>query len=259
MDKIRITAVSYLNTKPFLYGLLRSDLKEEIDLHLDMPSECARKLESGEADLGLIPVAAIPNLEQPHIISDYCIGTVGDVRTVSVLGEVPIEEMTHIFLDYQSRTSVQLLRYLLHAHWNLHPQLLPATRGFEKKIEGTVGGLVIGDRVISLEKEFAYNYDLGRVWWEHTKLPFVFAAWVSTRPLPEKWIGRFNEALRKGLADIDNLLFLLPSPSSEFDLQKYFTENISYELDLAKREGLSLFLQSIQPRMQGSLLRSLAG
>lgn len=258
MKRIRITAVSYLNTKPFLFGLLRSDLKDEIDLHLDMPSECARKLETGEADLGLIPVAAIPNLARPHLISDYCIGAVGNVRTVSILGDVPLEEMTHIYLDYQSRTSVELIRYLLRSYWKIQPILIPAPRGFEQDIKGKVGGLVIGDRVIGLEKKFAYNYDLGKAWWDHTNLPFVFAAWVSNNPLPEKWVTRFNKALRQGLEDLDNLLLLLPSPEPGFDLGKYFTENISYELDEAKRKGLALFLKNLQPQLQGRFLRSLA-
>ena len=56
MSKIRITAVSYLNTKPLLYGLFKSKLSGKIDLQLDIPSDCALKLKNGEADLGLVPV-----------------------------------------------------------------------------------------------------------------------------------------------------------------------------------------------------------
>ena len=79
---LKISAVSYLNTKPFLYGLFQSGMEDSIDLSLDIPSECARKLVAGEVDLGLIPVAVIPQLKTPHIISDYCIGTEGAVKTV---------------------------------------------------------------------------------------------------------------------------------------------------------------------------------
>ncbi|MBR9919275.1 MAG: menaquinone biosynthesis protein [Bacteroidetes bacterium] len=259
MSKLRITAVSYLNTKPFLYGLLHSELRDQIDLQLDIPSVCAAKLASGEVDLGLIPVAALPGLSSPRLISDYCIGAVGDVRTVSVLGDVPIEEMTHIYLDYQSRTSVELVQILLKKYWKLNPILVPAKPGFENEIGGTTGGLVIGDRVIELENKFDYNYDLGEAWWNHTGLPFVFAAWVSNKPIPESFIRKFNKALRAGLEHIPQLLLLLPAPRPGFDLEKYFTQNISYELDDAKKRGLKLFLENLQPQLQQSLAVSLPG
>jgi chorismate dehydratase len=89
MKKIRVVAVSYLNTKPLLYGLLHSPLAEQIDLQLQIPSVCASKLQRGEADLGLVPVAIIPELSNPHILSDYCIGTHGTVRTVCLFSERP--------------------------------------------------------------------------------------------------------------------------------------------------------------------------
>ena len=111
--KINISAVSYLNTKPFLYGLFQTGIDKEINLSLDIPSLCAQKLENGEVDLGLIPVAAIPNLAEAHIISDFCIGTLGPVKTVCIYAQVPIENLTHLYLDYQSRTSVALVQYLI--------------------------------------------------------------------------------------------------------------------------------------------------
>ena len=105
MKKIKITAVSYLNTKPLLYGLLKSNLAQSVDLQLNIPSVCAQKLLNGEADLGLVPVAILPELQQPQIISDYCIGTVGAVKTVAIYSHVPIEKVESLYLDYHSRTS----------------------------------------------------------------------------------------------------------------------------------------------------------
>ena len=243
--KLKVTAVSYLNTKPLLYGLLKSGLSEEIDLQLDIPSDCARKLASGEVDMGLVPVAVIPELETPHIISDYCIGTVGTVKTVCIFSEVPLEEMTHLHLDYHSRTSVELVQILLKNHWHLSPALLPATPGFEEKIGGTTGAVVIGDRAIGLEEKFSYVYDLGEAWMAYSGLPFVFAAWVSNRALPQHFVARFNDALRMGVELIPQLMFLMPTPKPGFDLQKYFTENISYELDAPKRKALKIFLKAL--------------
>jgi chorismate dehydratase len=243
MKKIRVVAVSYLNTKPLLYGLLHSRLAEQIDLQLQIPSVCASMLQRGEADLGLVPVAIIPELSNPHILSDYCIGTHGTVRTVGLFSERPLEELDTLLLDYHSRTSVVLTKYLLREYWHLSPELKPAYPGFESDISGKTGALIIGDRAIGLEDKYPYVYDLGEAWLAHTGLPFVFAAWVSNGPMPESFVSAFNEALRNGLDHIPELLYLLPAPTTDFDLHAYFTENIRYELDEPKRRALHLFLQ----------------
>ncbi len=256
--KYKLTAVSYLNTKPLLYGIFKSEIAKKIDLQLDMPSICAQKLKDGKADLGLVPVAIIPELETPHILSDFCIGTVGAVKTVCLYGERPIQEWTAVYLDYQSRTSVELTKLLLKDHWQLNPTLLPAQPGYEAKIGGPVGGLVIGDRTVGLDKKFPYVYDLGEAWMAHTGLPFVFAAWVSNRPLEPDFIAELNAALLLGVAAIPELIYLIPSPQPGFDLQEYYTKYISYQLDNEKRRALSLFLSSIsrkeQPTVQASLM-----
>lgn len=243
MDKIKVTAVSYLNTKPLLYGILNSSIADQIELQLDIPSVCARKLNSGEADLGLIPVAAIPEIEHAEIVTDYCIGANGKVKTVCIYGDCPIEEMEAIYLDYHSRTSVELTKLLLKDYWKLSPKLIPATPGYETKISNKTGGLIIGDRTIGLDGQYPFIYDLGELWQKHTGLSFVFAAWVSNRTLNPVFIRQFNEAMKKGVAAIPQLIYLLPT--QEFDLEAYFTHNISYEFDLQKRESLALFLNSI--------------
>ena len=71
MKKIKISAVSYLNTKPFVYGLVNSALIDQIDLSLDMPSLCASKLKDDSVDIGLVPVAVIPEINGANIITDY--------------------------------------------------------------------------------------------------------------------------------------------------------------------------------------------
>jgi chorismate dehydratase len=241
-----ISAVSYLNTKPFLYGLLHHPIKEEINLVLDIPSICASKLASGEADLGLVPVAVIPHLSNPHIISDYCIGAVGAVRTVCIYSDVPLEAVTHIYLDYQSRTSVALAQILLRDYWKKQVEFLPAPQGFERNISGTTAGVIIGDRAIEAELRHKYSYDLSAAWLEHTGLPFVFAAWVANRPLDPNFIARFNIALKMGLDHIPELIFLLPTEFPHFSLRDYYTKYIQYDLDEAKRKGLALFLEQIK-------------
>lgn len=257
MKKIKITAVSYLNTKPLLYGLLNSEIADQIELQLDIPSRCAEKLQNDEVDLGLVPVAIIPHLQSPRIVSDYCIGTVGAVKTVSIFSEQPIEQLSAIYLDYHSRTSVELTKLLVQNHWKVDLKFIPATTGYETKIGGRTGGLVIGDRTIGMEDKFPYVYDLGLEWERFSGLPFVFAAWVSNKKLDERFLKKFNRALGKGLDAIPKLMYLLPTPSSNFDLEAYFTRYISYELDEPKKKGLAQFLAAISPQLQPSLEASL--
>ena len=246
VNRHRLVAVSYLNTKPLLYGLLRSPVQAELDMDLAIPSECARRLLAGEADIALVPVAVIPELPGARIISDYCIGTNGAVATVCIYGDVPIEEMTSIYLDHHSRTSVMLTRLLLQEYWRHDVQFLEAEPGYINRIGGTVGGLVIGDRTIGLERRFKQVYDLGEAWHYHTGLPFVFAAWVSTKSLAPAFLAQFNEALAEGLAHIPELQLLLSSPDPSFDLTDYFTHHIDYQLDAGKRAALERFLTFVR-------------
>ncbi|MEL6143686.1 MAG: MqnA/MqnD/SBP family protein, partial [Bacteroidota bacterium] len=203
----------------------------------------ARKLLNGEVDIALVPVAILPELPNYQLLGDYCIGTVGAVKTVCIYGDVPIEKMDAIYLDFHSRTSAMLTRLLLEEYWQHSPQLLPTQEGYIDNIGGTTGGLIIGDRTIGLEKQFQYIYDLGDIWEKYTGLPFVFAAWVSRRPLPTSFVAAFNAALQVGLAHIPQLQLLLPSPHPDFDLVEYFTHYISYDFDVAKRKGLERFLR----------------
>lgn len=244
--KYRLAAVNYLNTKPLLYGLLRREkLADQIELRLDIPSRCAEMLLQDEVDLALVPVAILPQLGHYQIVSDYCIGTEGQVATVCIYADRPIEQLEAIYLDFHSRTSVQLTRLLLREYWQLDPTLLSAKPGYIKRIGGATGGLVIGDRTIGLEHKFKYVYDLGEIWKQHTGLPFVFAAWVSKKSLPKSFVEPFNEALGYGISRLHELTYLLQSPRPDFDLKTYFSENISYQLDDRKRQALDLFLRWI--------------
>jgi chorismate dehydratase len=105
---IRISAVSYLNTYPFIYGLERSELINECNITTDVPAICAQKLLNNEVDIGLVPVAIIPQLNSYRIISDYCIGAIGKVHTVLLLSKIPLPEIKNIYLDNESFSSVGL-------------------------------------------------------------------------------------------------------------------------------------------------------
>ncbi|MEZ7929730.1 MAG: menaquinone biosynthesis protein [Flavobacteriales bacterium] len=243
---LKISAVSYLNTIPFIHGLKQSELIKIIDLQLDYPSICADKLINGTVDLALVPVAVIPKLKEAYIISDYCIGANGAVDTVCLYSDVPIEEIESIALDYQSRTSVALLKVLLKEYWQLNPELKKANVGFEENIKGNHAALVIGDRAFALNTKHAYIYDLSAIWKKMTGLPFVFAAWVANTKLPKDFIVSFNKALEKGLSNIDKALALegdsYPNCKNPED---YLNNKISYNLDVEKQKGMELFLRKI--------------
>ena len=245
IDKFKVTAVSYLNTKPFLYGIFQSPVQLQIELSLDIPSVCAEKLLSGEADLGLVPVAVIPSLSTPRIISDYCIGAVGKVATVCIFSNCPIDQLKRVYLDYHSRTSVELAKILLKKYWKVTPELFHKSNVVAQDIDAHSAALVIGDKSIGWANQYPYVYDLGEAWMNFTGLPFVFAAWVSNKELPAPFLQSFNQALKTGLAHIPELIYLLPTPQAGFDLKEYYTHFISYDLDAPKKQAMEKFLEYI--------------
>ncbi len=247
--KIRVGAVSYLNTKPLLYGILRSPVIRGIQLIIDYPSRIADMLLNDEIDIGLVPVAVIPQMREYYICGDYCIGSDGPVASVCLFCERPIEEITTVLLDYQSRTSVQLAKVLLEEFWKLTPELVDGGGDFRDHIKGTTAGVVIGDRALEQRKVSPYIYDLGDAWKNLTGLPFVFAAWISNKPLDRDFIIKFNEANGKGLQHIDAIV--AENPYSVFDLHDYFTKFLDYRLDDPKRKGLARFLDYLQPDVTG--------
>ncbi len=245
MGKIRVGAVSYLNTKPLLYGILRSqELLEEIELVIDYPSRIANMLVQGQLDVGLIPVAAIPQLKDWHIISDYCIGAEKPVASVCLFSDVPLHKIERVLLDYQSKTSVNLCKVLLKYYWNINPVLENAKEDFRAHIQGTTAGVVIGDRALEQRLTSLYRYDLAEAWQQFTGLPFVFAAWIANKNLPEHFCKLFNEANATGLNKLDKVVAENPYPI--YDLNLYFRENISYALTDAKRKGLAKFLELLE-------------
>jgi chorismate dehydratase len=242
--KIRVGAVSYLNTKPLLYGIQHSPVINDIELSIDYPSRIAAALLNDEIDMGLVPVAIIPKLKEHFINTNFCIGADGAVASVCLFSEVPLEKIEKVLLDYQSRTSVQLAKILLKNYWKITPELIDAKEDFREHIKNTTAGIVIGDRALEQRKISSYIYDLGEAWKNFTQLPFVFAAWVSNKKLPEDFVAAFNEANKKGVENIDALLRDLQYPV--FDLHQYYTRHINYDFDAEKQKGLQLFLDYLQ-------------
>ncbi len=243
-NKIRVGTVNYLNTKPLEFGLKLPPISDMIILNDEYPARLADMLINNEIDLGLIPVAAIPQLPNYYIIGDYCIGADGEVASVCLFSEVPVEEIKTVYLDYQSRSSVALLKWLMKEYWGSDAKLIQATdESFREKIKGTTAGLVIGDRALRQRKISTFIYDLGQEWKKITGLPFVFAAWVSTKKLPQDFIDVFNKANALGLEHLDEIV--AANPFDAYDLKKYYSLHISYTLSDKKREAINKFLELI--------------
>ena len=241
--KIKVAAVSYLNTKPLLFGIEHSDIIKEIDIVLDYPSRLAQSLQEGTIDVALLPVAAIPGIPGANIVSDYGIGADGNVVSVAIFSQVPMEEIETVYLDYQSRTSVRLAQLLLENHWNKKVVYRPAPENFIEYINGTNAGVIIGDRALEQLHNFKYVYDLSTAWKDHTGLDFIFAAWVANKQLPEDFKARFNAANAEGLKHLKEVVIQNPFPA--YDLHTYYTENIKFYLDEQKKKGLARFLELI--------------
>jgi chorismate dehydratase len=248
--KIKIGAVSYLNTKPLVFGFKKGLMENEVELRYDYPGKIAQALIENTIDIGLVPVAIIPLLKEHHIITNYCIAADGPVASVCLFSEVPIEKITTVLLDYQSRTSVMLVQYLFKEHWKLNPVFKEAGINFIDDIKDTTAAVVIGDRAFKQRSVSPFVYDLGEAWKAHTGLPFVFATWVSNKPLPALFIKAFNETNEYGLQRLSEVI--AENPYEEFDLEKYYTSHIQYRLDEPKRKGLQKFLDYCSQIRQSS-------
>lgn len=242
----KLSVVSYLNTLPFIYGLKESGLENRIEINLDIPFVCAEKLISGEVDIGLVPIVALNQLKDSQIISDFCIGANGAVDTVCLFSDVPISQIKNILLDYQSKTSIELLKVLLKEYWNLSPKLLLSEAGYEDKIKNQQAGLIIGDRAFKYKNKFPYRYDLSEIWKSHTGSPFIFACWVANKELCQDFEFEFNQALSFGVNNIEKAIDSLADIYSDCkNPTDYLNHKISYQLDVEKRKAMQLFLQKI--------------
>ncbi len=241
---INITAVSYLNTLPFIYGIINSGFlsTDEYILHRKIPSVCTEDFIHKTSDIVLVPSGTFNSLPENNVISSFCIGAVKQVKSVLLVSQQPVENLTTVLLDYQSTTSVKLIKILANFYWKKKFQFVQGNENYEKLIRGNTGGLIIGDRALTLSVNYLYVYDLAAAWWELTKLPFVFAFWAKTKELPADFIQRFNLALQWGVEHLfDSISLINQHPTKE---QIYYLSHcISFLLNEEKKSGLAKFYE----------------
>jgi len=234
--------VGYYNTLPFLYGLKQNDA---FNLILDIPSKCMDYYDRGEADIALVPVVTLLERTDYEIVTDYCIGCVGAVRTVSLFSNENLEGVTKIYLDKDSRTSQLLVKTLCKKLWNIRPSFEECNvhNIRPEELNANEAVLMIGDKVFEVEDSFQNNYDLGVEWQKLTGLPFAFAVWIARNDIAPSFVKQLNHALSLGVNNIDAVLEQNKTLATKIDLSEYFSKYIDFHFNSEKEKALNLFYE----------------
>ena len=248
MRRLRLTAVSFLNTRPIVYGIERGLIGAgRFELGFDLPSRCAAAVASGEADLALMPIASYgASTSDLRIVPGVAIASHTAVRTVMLMGDVPWHEMDTIVLDEASRTS-QILVQLLTRQRGLAPRYEREEHDrIADRVGGRTGALIIGDLCFSASSRFRHVYDLGAEWRSATGLPFVYAVWIG-RPdvlLPGD-VALLQESLALGLSHRQAIArdWAAKNGVDAAICEHYLEQNIYYGLGAAELCGAAAFLE----------------
>ncbi len=245
MRPLRLGAVSYLNTKPLVYGL--DAYPTQFDVRFDVPAKCAVLLHENKVDLGLIP--AIEYLRGDYaIVPGISIASFGDVATVAVFTRKPMDQVETLALDLSSRTSVALTRVLCAKRWGIAPKFTPAEPNLERMLQGADAALVIGDPAFEIDPDRlgVTKIDLGGEWNALTGLPFVYAMWVG-RPgaaSPEQ-CRQLQRARDRGVEHLEAIAKRAGGGDASLEQRAlvYLRDNLRYGLGDAEQAGLRRFYE----------------
>lgn len=247
--RLKISLVSYINTRPFIDGIESEFSEDEVSLRLLAPSACATDLLSGNCDIALIPVGSLPDFHRLRLLPDYCIGAKGPVESVFLFSQKPVETLHTIILDRHSRTSNALLRILLQLHWKRNVEIVHPEKAHFDQIYGHTGGVVIGDQAIRIRDQYQYAYDLSAYWTQLTGLPFAFAVWAyHPDKINAEQIRRLKTALGRGVERREKSA---EKWAAEYNIplnfaRVYLTKHIDFCFDAGKHKALNLFLSKLQ-------------
>jgi len=251
MRRLRISAISYLNTAPLMWDFEHGEAGSEFDISYTLPSACARALEAGTADIGIIPAAAYAQIPGLMVLPGVAIASRRPVRSILLVSRVPVDKVRTIALDTSSMTSVALTKVLFEKWLGGGRTFTPMSPDIEKMLAAHDAGLVIGDPALQIDRSRYLTLDLAEEWIRYTGKPFVFAFWaVRQNALPEAASSQdlatvFQQSRDHGLepASLDQISREWTSrlALTESDVRSYLTENIYYQLDPPCLEGLQLF------------------
>jgi predicted solute-binding protein len=242
---LRVSAVSYLNTWPLVWGFLHGPGRGVFDFRFDLPAECARALGSGDVEIGLAPCAELDRLGLDYL-PETGIACEGPVRSILLISKRPVREIRTLAVDSGSRSSVALSRILLAERYGCRPRFEPMTPEVEPMLAVCDAALIIGDPALRLEPaELPYEVlDLGAEWVEWSGLPMVFAVWAGKKAHLTADVARaFQDSCRWGLGHLDEVVAAGANERGyrEELVREYVTRHIVYELGPRHIEGLELF------------------
>ena len=257
---LRVAAIDFLNPAPLMWDFYHpphsSLLAERYNVMLMQPSECARQLLAGEADLGLIPIAALtPSL---RIVPGCTIASLARVRSIQLIAKVPLDQLRTVAADTASRSSVAYTQLILKRFYSNSPSFEPLVADLGEMLRQHDAALLIGDpALLALEHRAEIEaeigpltwHDIADLWHTHTQLPWVAAVWAVRADLPlsrrerEQLFVDLNASRKRGQQHIPTLVEewtprLAIPPST---IHTYLTRNIHYLLDAACRQAITTF------------------
>jgi len=252
MRRLRISAISYLNTAPLMWDFEHREAGGHFDIAYTLPSACARALEAGEADIGIIPSAAYAVIPDLRVLPGVAIASRRAVRSILLVSKVPIERIRTIALDTSSMTSVALTKILFAKWLGGGRDFVPMAPNIDAMLAAHDAGLLIGDPALQIDRSRYLTLDLAEEWIRHTGKPFVFAFWAvrekalrEATPVADDLAGIFQQSRDHGLepANLDQIAreWAPGVGISEGDARAYLSHNIHYDLDAGCLEGLQLF------------------
>ena len=172
--------MSYLNTRPLVFGLEQGLAADRIELSYDVPSVLSARLAAGEADIALLPVIELARIPDLAVFPGLAIGSHGPCRSVLLIARTPIDAIRSVALDPESRTSNALAQVLCAEYWGIFPEYVRGPRDLSLALSEHDAVVRIGDKALfEPVPPGAKAYDLGEAWTAHTGMPFVFAVWAA--------------------------------------------------------------------------------
>jgi len=245
--KPRVCAVSYLNTVPLVWGMLHGAQRDLFDLEFSVPSECADRLETGAADIGIVPVIELAR-QDLEIIPGAGIASAGAVRSILLVSKTEPSRIRSLAADSSSRTSVALARVILDRRYGAEPEVQSHPPDLEAMLRVADAALIIGDPALRIDVApgARHFYDLGAEWVEMTGLPMVFAVWAGRKGAVTPEVSQaFRESCRYGREHMEEIV-ASEARAREFPaglVREYLTRHIVHELGERDYEGMELFLR----------------
>jgi chorismate dehydratase len=267
-SRLRVAAIGFLNPAPLMWDFEHPPLSDPLALRYRIdrmsPSECAARLASGSADIGLVPIAALATTPGLRILPGCAIASKGRVRSLLLVrrASLPLAALRSVAADTASRTTLAYARILFHKWGNPAVPFLPAAADLDAMLQRTDAAILIGDpALLALEEranrfertgEVLVYHDMAEEWRALTGLTFVSAVW-GTAPENEALRNLVDERVAEdlilsrdhGLQNIDALAaeWSRKMPISEETIRTYLTANIHYVLDKECLEGMRGFFR----------------